>query len=228
MVIQKQKAFEEILKSLEGEQKVFIAGCADCATTCRVGGEDQLVEMKVKLEEAGKTVTGSYVFDTACLRGEVRDKGKEYAAAIQGADSVLVLACGSGAQTIGDELGVPVHPGADSLFIGEVVRLGKYVEKCSACGQCILEYTDGICPVTRCSKGLLNGPCGGSNNGKCEVDPEKDCAWALIFDRLKERGHLDKMRGYLEPKDNTKRITPGQHEWPKKRPPKKEKAAANN
>ena len=110
--------------------------------------------MKKKLEEVGKTVTGTAVFDTACLSGKVRETGRANEAAIQQADSVLVMCCGTGVQTIGDNLGKPVHVGCDSLFIGEVVRLGKYNEKCSACGECLLEMTEGICPVTRCSKGL--------------------------------------------------------------------------
>jgi len=216
VIILKQKNFEDILEALSGEQKIFVAGCADCATTCKVGGEEEVAEMKKKLEEAGFQVTGTYVFDTACLSGEVRQKGRDNEEALKEADSVLVLACGTGAQTIGDLLGVTIHPGLESLFIGEVVRLGKYQEKCRACGECILEYTDGICPVTRCSKGLLNGPCGGySKDGKCEVDPDKDCAWLLIYERLKERGHLDKMKTPREPKDYSKMLSPRQLVWKK-------------
>lgn len=120
----------------------------------------------------------------------MRQKGKDNKAAMDAANSILVLACGTGAQTIGDTLGYRVHPGSESLFVGEVQFLGNYVEKCSTCGVCVLEMTEGICPITRCSKGLLNGPCGGSKNGKCEIDPEKDCAWVLIYNRLKERGKL--------------------------------------
>jgi hypothetical protein len=105
---------------------------------------------------------------------------------------------------------------AGERFVGEVVRLGKYEEKCRACGDCVLEYTEGICPVTRCSKGLLNGPCGGySKDGKCEVDPERDCAWVLIYKRLKERGHLDKMRRILDANDRSELHRPRRHAWPR-------------
>ena len=191
MIIQKQKSFEEILKSLEGEKKVFIFGCADCATACKTGGVPELADMKKKLEEKGFEVTGTYVLDTACLVGEVRQRGKELADKITAADSILVLACGTATQTVTDTLEKLAHPGCESLFIGSVQRLGKYAEKCSACGECILEETGGICPVTRCSKGLMNGPCGGYRNGKCEVNPDQDCAWLLIYERLKARGKLD-------------------------------------
>jgi hypothetical protein len=176
--------------------------------------------MKEKLEAAGKTVTGYSVFDTACLRGEVRQQGKDHKTEMDAADALLVLACGTGTQTVGDTLGYRAHPGTDSLFVGEVQYLGKYVEKCSTCGECVLETTEGICPVTRCAKGLLNGPCGGSKNGKCEVDPEKDCAWVLIYNRLRERGKLDKMRPYRPPKDQSKRASPRIYEWPKQKPQK--------
>jgi ferredoxin len=220
LIILKQKPFEEILKALEGEKRVYLVGCADCATTCQVGGEDQLKEMKEKLEKAGITVTGYSVFDTACLRGEVRQQWKAHKAEMDAADSLLVMACGTGTQTIGDALAYRVHPASDSLFVGEVQYLGKYAEKCSACGQCILEITEGICPVTRCAKGLLNGPCGGSKNGKCETDPEKDCAWALIYNRLRERGKLDKMKPFVPPKDQSQRSHPRAYEWPKPQPQK--------
>jgi len=226
MIIQKQKTLEEILEALSGEKKVFIAGCADCATTCKVGGEEELADMKKKLEEKGFTVTGTHVFDTACLLGEVRKKCAENKEAIDEADSILVMACGNGVQTIGDQLGKTVHPGADALFIGEVIRMGKYQEKCSACGKCLLEYTDGICPVTRCAKGLLNGPCGGySKDGKCEIDPDRDCAWLLIYDRLKERGHLDKIKEYHEPKEHSARPKSGIYKFPRPEKARKKEAS---
>jgi len=219
MIVQKQKQFEQIVRSLEGYQKVFLVGCADCATACKTGGEEELAEMKKRLEAEGKTVTGSAVFDTACLLGEVRKQTEANKAAIDAADAILVMACGSGVQTVGDHLeGKPVVPGVDPLFIGEVIRAGKYEEKCQACGECILDLTDGICPVTRCAKGLLNGPCGGYKDGKCEVDREKDCAWMLIFKRLEERGHIDKMRRIMEAKDYSKLHRPRRLVWerPKK------------
>ena len=221
MIIQKQKPFEEIIELLRESEKIFIAGCADCATACKTGGEEELVQMKAKLEEAGKEVTGTVVYDTACLSGEVRKVTAEHQADIDEADTILVLCCGSGVQTIGDYLDTkPVVCGVDALFIGQVHRAGKYEEKCQACGKCILDLTDGICPVTRCAKGLVNGPCGGYKDGKCEVDPEKDCAWVLIYERLKARGHLDKMRQLQEAKDHSELHRPRRLVWER---PKKDK-----
>ena len=218
MIIQKQKQFEEILKALDGEQKIFIAGCADCATACKVGGEEELAEMKGRLEAAGKSVTGATVFDTACQLGAVRQKARENEQAIKDADSILVMACGTGAQTVGETLEKTAHIGAESLFVGQVSRLGKYSERCSTCGRCVLEDFAGICPVTRCAKGLLNGPCGGSKGGKCEIDPEKDCGWALIYKKMETLGKLDKMRDYQPAKDQSSRHTPRQFTWPKNTP----------
>lgn len=216
MIIQRQKSFEDILKSLEGESKVFIAGCADCATACKVGGEEEVADMKRRLEEAGKTVTGTTILDTACQQGAVRQAGRDNEAAIAAADSILVLACGTGAQTVNEALNKPSHIGAESLFVGQVARLGKYSEKCSTCGKCVLEDFEGICPVTRCAKGLLNGPCGGYRDGKCEVDPEKDCAWVQIYKRMDERGRLEKMRTIQSPKDYSTKHTPRSYVWPKR------------
>jgi ferredoxin len=223
MIIQKQKPFETIEETLKPYNKVFIAGCADCATACKTGGEEELAAMTAKLEELGKTITGMQVYDTACMLGEVRKKSAENEEAIAEADAILVLCCGSGVQALGDHLDPkPVVPGVDALFIGETIRAGKYEEKCQACGNCILDMTDGICPLTRCAKGLLNGPCGGYKDGKCEVDPEQDCAWVLIYERLKARGHVDKMREIIEPKDHTEQHRPRRLKWerPKKAAPK--------
>ena len=219
MIIQKQKPFETIEETLKPYTNVFIAGCADCATACKTGGEEELAAMKAKLTELGKTITGMMVYDTACMLGEVRKKCAEVQEQIDAADAILVLCCGSGVQTLGDYLeDTPVVPGVDALFIGETIRAGKYVETCQACGECVLDLTDGICPLTRCAKGLLNGPCGGYKDGKCEVDPDKDCAWVLIYERLKARGHLDKMKQMVEPKDHSAQHRPRRHVWerPKK------------
>ncbi|MBD3203693.1 hypothetical protein GF327_05320 [Candidatus Woesearchaeota archaeon] len=113
---------------------------------------------------------------------------------------MIVLACGSGVQTIGDLIDKPVISGLDSKYIGEIKRIGNFTEKCSACGQCILNDYYGICPITRCAKHLLNGPCGGSFNKKCEEDPDKDCVWALILERMKKTGLNKKLDEYKEPK----------------------------
>jgi len=225
MIIMKQKPFEALLAAMEADEKIFLAGCAECATACKVGGQEELDALRRRLTEAGKTVTGTCVFDTACRAGGVREGVKAHQAEIDAADSILVMACGTGTQTLGDRLDPKqVHPGTESLFVGEVQALGRYVEKCSVCNDCVLEMTDGICPMTRCSKGLLNGPCGGySADGKCEVDPDKDCAWILIYRRLKERGHLDKIAALQGPHDHAGHHHPRAYRWPKPERPKKKR-----
>jgi len=202
MVISEPKPLEEILESLEGQDKVFVVGCSECATVCQVGGEEQVKEMAETLERHGKTVTGSMLGDPGChllgLKRQFREHGEEIGAA----DGLLIMSCGNGAQTAADATDKPVHVATNTLFVGRVARFGHYREMCSLCGECTLEQTGYICPVTRCSKGLLNGPCGGATaEGKCEVDPEMDCGWLLIYNKLKEQNRLDLLKAYVAPKD---------------------------
>jgi hypothetical protein len=121
--------------------------------------------------------------------------------AIQNAHCILVMTCALGVHRVGSYVDKPVIPALDTLFIGVEDSPGDFHEVCAQCGHCVLGETAGICPITACHKRLLNGPCGGTNNGKCEVDKERDCAWTLIYERLKEQGRLDLMRKYHPPKD---------------------------
>jgi Methylene-tetrahydrofolate reductase C terminal len=198
--ITKQKPFEEIKQQLEGFDRVYIAGCGTCSTMTRTGGKEEVLEMRKRLQELGKLVTGWIVIPTAC--DEMTETAiKENDGAIQNAASVLVMACALGVHKLSTYIDKPAIPALDTLFIGVEDGPGCFQEVCAQCGQCILGETAGICPLTACHKGLLNGPCGGTNNGKCEVDKEKDCAWALIYQRLKEQGRLDLMRRYHSPRD---------------------------
>jgi len=130
---------------------------------------------------------------------------EEYGEQIKKADSFLVLSCGQGFHTVMDATdGGMVHPGCDTIFGGETVTDDFITEYCSLCGECIVEYTGGLCPVTLCANSLLNGPCGGAKDGKCEVDRNRDCGWQLIYDRLRELGRLDEMDIYREPKNNSR------------------------
>lgn len=211
MVITQQKKFEEILKALGDFKKIFIVGCGDCAATCKTGGEPEVLDMKKRLEEAGKIVTGYVVPEAPCVAAQLASAFAKNRKALEEADGILVLACGGGTQSVGvnNRPGKRAISGCDTLFIGYVdkagVELGEY---CSACGDCILNETGGICPITRCTKGLLNGPCGGSDKGKCEVDKERDCAWALIFEALKKEGSVHLMKEVKPPKDFSKTTRP--------------------
>lgn len=213
MIITKQKDKKEILKYLEGEDKVFIVGCGECAAVCKTGGEGEVKEMAKLLEAAGKLVTGSVIPDAPCIASQARSALGKNKKAVAESDSILVMACGLGGQSIKENLreAKTVHTICDTLFMGEVGKSGIFLERCSACGECILELTAGICPVTRCPKGLVNGPCGGVNKGKCEVDKELDCAWVLIYNELKDRNKLHLLRVYNPPKDHSKMLKPRRH-----------------
>jgi len=193
--ITKQKNFDELQLQLDRFDRVYIVGCGTCATMTGTGGRDEVLEMKERLQELGKLVTGWIVIPTACdeMTGEsIRDNKVD----IQNANCILVMACALGVHRVNLYAGKPVIPALDTLFIGIEDSPGIFHEVCAQCGQCILGETAGICPLTACHKGLLNGPCGGTNNGKCEVDGNKDCAWTLIYERLKEQGRLDLRRKY--------------------------------
>jgi len=192
ITITKQKPFEEIIKSLGKAKKVYIIGCGTCATICHTGGKTEVVEMKEKLEAAGKKVTGWMVVPTACDE-LTRDALEEQAAEIKKADAVLVMSCAFGVQTVAMFSDKAVYPALNTLFVGKEEAPGQFIEVCMQCGNCVLASTAGICPLVRCAKSLLNGPCGGSVGGKCEVSPDIPCAWQLIYDRLEALGQLDKL-----------------------------------
>lgn len=199
MNITTAKPLEEILSFISSEEtRLAIFGCGVCATSCQTGGEKQVAELKEQLEKHNKEVVFTVVVDTLCDERLTR----KYVKTLKKLDiqAILSMGCGGGNAVLSDLVSVPVYPTNNSLFSGSVKRLGLFEEKCSQCGNCITYRTGGICPITRCPKGLMNGPCGGSWQGKCEVDSNKDCAWALIYNKLKEQGKLHYMSQYYRPK----------------------------
>jgi ferredoxin len=206
--ITRQKPDEEIDRLLDGLRRVFIIGCGTCTTLTNTGGEPEVRAMKERLSNQGRLVTGDMVLPVACdnLTGEALE---EYGQQIDQADVLLIMTCAFGVQTIARQLEKMVVPALDTLFIGKENGIGQFDEICTQCGTCILGETGGICPVTSCHKGLVNGPCGGTNNGKCEIDSEKDCAWTLIYNRLKELGRLDLMRTLQKPRNHQGEPSPG-------------------
>ena len=208
--ITQKKTEEELDRLLTDIPRIFIIGCGTCVTLTHTGGTPEVTEMKEKILKKGKLVTGDMVLPVACdnLTAEVL---REYGSQINQADALLILTCAFGVQTIGRQVKKMVIPGLDTLFIGKETGLGQFDEVCIQCGSCILGETGGICPVTSCHKGLVNGPCGGTKNGKCEIDEKKDCAWTLIYNRLKELDRLDLMRRYQKPKNFQKEPRPGKY-----------------
>jgi len=200
------KPLEEILKALGKAEKVLVVGCASCSTTFHTGGEPEVREMARLLTERGFTVTAAGIPQVkTCGVDNVADFFFENEEALAAADAVLVLSCGEGVQIVRqcteeEGLTIPVVSGTDTVgHMGTQVSpadnpFGEFMEQCAECGECLLNSTGGICPVTKCTKGLLNGPCGGAKDGKCEADPERDCAWVLIYNRLKALDALDDMK----------------------------------
>jgi ferredoxin len=203
MIVAEQKPLGEI-KGLLGEaRKVLIVGCGTCVTVCFAGGEREasvlgsLLRMSSKLEGASTAVSDITV-QRQC-EWEYLDPIRERVA---DADVVLSLGCGVGVQALAEHFPeAVVVPGLNTKFMGMPLEQGVWAERCAACGECLLGTTGGICPIARCSKQLLNGPCGGSSRGECEINPEIDCAWQLIYDKLQAQGRLHLIMEITPPKD---------------------------
>jgi hypothetical protein len=204
MILSEQKPFEEILGYLERDKSVFILGCNGCAQSSGSGGPKQVEEMKKKLTEAGKKVTGSKVIDFLCGKALVKSGLRGKVDLVAAADAVLVLTCGIGVQAVAAAINKPVYPGCNTVNLGGSRGEWEGSERCDECGQCLLYHTGGICPITACTKSLVSGACGGANKGKCEVSQDRDCGWELIYNRLKARGQLDKLADMLKPLDHKK------------------------
>ncbi|MDO9556069.1 MAG: methylenetetrahydrofolate reductase C-terminal domain-containing protein [Coriobacteriia bacterium] len=210
MIITRPRDWTRITDNLASidAKGVFLMGCGQCATVAHTGGEKEVLQTKAVLEQAGYTVTGWAVGEVTCHLGGTKLESRKHHEDIEAADAVLVLACGAGVQTVADAVSKPVFPGLESVFLGNVIRHGVFEERCQMCGDCVLDLTAGICPVTTCPKGLLNGPCGGMWDGKCEVLQDRECAHVRIQRRLKEQGRGGTL-GVLPPKDFSTKLKPG-------------------
>ena len=215
MITAEQKPFDEIYETIKEAKKLLILGCGTCVTVCMAGGEKEVgvLASLIRLANKERGVSMEIMEDTIerqCDKeffDDVRDKVEE-------ADTVLSMACGVGVQYCSEVFeGKLVLPALNTKFYGTNVEVGEWSERCAGCGDCVLAKFGGICPIARCSKSLLNGPCGGSQNGMCEVDPENiECAWQLIYDRMKALGQLDK----LEENEPVKDWSPGRDGGPGK------------
>jgi len=197
MIVADKKPIEEIIEELGAHEKILILGCNECVTVCEAGGKKEVgilasalrmyflnQERDVKVDEE----TLQRQCDHEYLE-EIRDRVDQY-------DAIVSLACGVGVQFTAEKyFSTPVYPGVNTCFMGATEDRGLWTERCQGCGQCILARTGGICPISRCAKRVMNGPCGGSTDGKCEINKEVICAWQLIVERLKA---LDKFDDYEE------------------------------
>lgn len=203
MIVAEKKPIEEIIEKIRDYNKILLLGCNECVTVCEAGGKKEVGVLASALRmyflNNGKEMDiDEITLERQCdheYLEEIRDRIDHY-------DAVLSLACGVGVQFMADKYqSTPVYPGVNTCFLGATEKRGLWTERCQACGQCILASTAGICPVSRCAKRILNGPCGGSTNGKCEISKELDCAWQLIIDRLKAMGRLDEYEKLADIKD---------------------------
>ena len=197
-----KKKLAEVVSACEPSEKILLVGCSGCPIGMETGGPEQLKKTAAALEEAGKTITGQIMIDMVCNKVLDGIRLGRQAEAVQACDTLVVYSCGVGVQAIGNMLMRPVVPGLNTISVGGMQGLWPSSERCGQCGDCMLAYTGGICPITTCSKSLVNGTCGGTDNGKCEVSREKDCGWYQIYERLKALGRLDDLKRMNEPRNH--------------------------
>ncbi len=203
MIVAKRKPFDEIKDMIKDYKKVLTVGCGTCVAVCLAGGEKEVAVLNAELDMARKLgdnpiELGARTIERQCdveYLEELDDIIGDY-------EAVISMACGVGVQFLADRFSdIPVFPGVDTSGLSANMAVGWYEEKCRACESCVLGMTGGICPVTMCAKGLYNGPCGGTNQGSCEIDPDQPCAWYRIYERLSKQGRLDNILTYTPPPD---------------------------
>jgi len=195
MIVGRLKPLEEIVASVAGYRSILIAGCGSCVTVCLSGGDREAMALARELSSpAFQRGAPPSIRVATFLRQCERDLVKEFLQVPAETDAILSLACGAGVQTLASVFEkLPILPALNTSFLGALDEPGLWREKCAGCGDCMLASTAGICPIARCAKRLLNGPCGGSSKGKCEIGGDVDCAWQLIVDRLRV---LDRLQDY--------------------------------
>ncbi len=203
MIVAQQKDFDEIKEMIRGYKRLLVLGCQTCVAICFAGGKHEvevlasMIRIDRKMAEQDVEITEDTIVRQCDF--EFIDPIKDQVA---DSDAVLSLACGVGVQTLAERFPDKVIlPGLNTGFMGMTEKMGVWSERCAGCGNCILDKTGGLCPIARCSKGLLNGPCGGSVDGKCEISPDVDCVWQLIIDRLKKLNRLESLEEILPVKD---------------------------
>ncbi|MEJ2033547.1 MAG: methylenetetrahydrofolate reductase C-terminal domain-containing protein [Deltaproteobacteria bacterium] len=203
MIVGQQKPLDEIWEMIRGHRRLLVLGCNSCVAVCHQGGGKQAEVLASQLDIRAVQEQADVTLQHGGIERQCEHEFFQAAAAeIEQAEAVLSLACGVGVQFMAEKYpSLPVYPGLNTTCLGAVPQPGHFVEKCQACGNCLLAATGGICPIARCAKRLLNGPCGGASNGKCEIDPGTDCAWQLIIDRLEALGRLDEYERLAPLKD---------------------------
>jgi hypothetical protein len=194
MLVTEQKPTEEILEALSGAQKLMLVGCNGCPLGWESGGPEKLAQLGEQLAKGGKEVVGTLMIDFLCNKALVGLKLARHLEELKRADAMIVSSCGVGVQATAAMVDKPCHPCLNTLSSMSFQGLWPGSERCAQCGDCVLSLTAGICPITTCAKNLLNGSCGGSHKGTCEVDSQRPCGWFLIYERLREQGRLDDLK----------------------------------
>ncbi len=203
MIVAQRKSIPDLLSIVEKHENVLVLGCGTCVTVCLAGGQREVSIIASALRMAARINGLTMAVDEHTIERQCDNVFLEQATeAIKMADAVLSLGCGAGVQALAERFAdKPVYAGLDTTFIGILEERGIWTEKCAACGSCVLHVYGGICPVTRCAKHMLNGPCSGSREDRCEVDADRPCAWQLIYKRLKDIGQLDRLKEIRPPKN---------------------------
>jgi ferredoxin len=205
MIVAEPKPIKEILEMIEGVHKILVVGCKGCVTVCNVGGSKEVGILASTLRIAGKRdgkelEVGEYTLERQCdpeYVAELEDVVAPY-------DAVISIACGVGPQFLSERYSSKkIFPGVNTKFMGGAVEHGIWAERCAGCGTCVVHYFGGLCPIARCSKSLLNGPCGGSSKGKCEIAPDVDCIWDMIVTKLMQEDRLDDLLQFRPAKNWT-------------------------
>lgn len=202
MIISRQKEFNEILQALK-EERIFIIGCGTCAKKQRVGGEPEVIDMKKRLENRGKIITGWTVIKSTCSISSWKEVIEENPNMLK-AEAFLVMSCGGGVSVVSEFSDIQVYPALDTESLGGVCRNEVVAEQCWMCGDCNIWLYGGVCPFIQCAKSLANGPCGGEREGKCEVDG-RSCAWEKIFEKLKKLDRLENLDRIQMPRSHLRK-----------------------
>jgi len=211
MIVAERKNIPELVEILKGHKKILVLGCGTCVTVCLAGGEREVSIIASALRIAARLHNLAFEIEELTIERQCDNVFIEMATeAIERNDAVLSLGCGAGAQAVAERFAQkPVYAGLNTDFIGILEERGVWTEKCSACGECMLHEYGGICPITRCAKHMLNGPCSGSREDRCEVNPDRPCGWQLIYQRLKSIGQLDRLKKIAPPKDRSSSLDGG-------------------
>jgi len=203
VIVAEIKAITEIKQMIDRYDSILVAGCDSCVAECAAGGSKETMLLAAALRLAYRQEGRAPVITETCIdRQCVDDFVQRIAGLVSDHDVILSLGCGAGVQALARTyFDKPVVPALNTLFIGETEARGIWQENCLGCGNCKLGYFGAVCPVARCSKKLMNGPCGGSKDGRCEVHQDVPCGWDMIIKRLEILGELDRLQEYVPPVD---------------------------